>query len=88
MYCSVCKASKKKNTLTSESTNFRTSTLVRHIESRDHRGKCNRAPVCAADGNDDKEIFFQRRSTFNNTIRVLLVEYCIGLHNILLILTL
>ena len=38
MYCSVCKAFKKKNTLTSGSTNFRTSTLVRHIESRDHRG--------------------------------------------------
>ena len=37
MYCSVCKAFKKKNTLTSGSTNFRTSTLVRHIESRDHR---------------------------------------------------
>ena len=37
MYCSVCKAFKKKNTLTSGSTNFCTSTLVRHIESRDHR---------------------------------------------------
>ena len=37
MYCSVCKAFKKKNTVTSGSTNFRTSTLVRHIESRDHR---------------------------------------------------
>ena len=37
MYCSVCKAFKKKNMLTSGSTNFRTSTLVRHIESRDHR---------------------------------------------------
>ena len=37
MYCSVCKAFKKKDTLTSESTNFRTSTLVRHIESRDRR---------------------------------------------------
>ena len=37
MYCSVCKAFKKKNTLMSGSTNFCTSTLVRHIESRDHR---------------------------------------------------
>ena len=37
MYCSVCKAFKKKNTLTSGSTNFRTSTLVRQIESLDHR---------------------------------------------------
>ena len=37
MYCSVCKAFKKKNTLMSGSTNFRTSTLVRHIQSRDHR---------------------------------------------------
>ena len=37
MYVSVCKAFKKKNTLTSGSTNFRTSTLVRYIESRDHR---------------------------------------------------
>ena len=37
MYCLVCKAFKKKNMLTSGSTNFRTSTLVRHIESRDYR---------------------------------------------------
>ena len=52
MYCSVCKAFKKKNTLT----NFSASTLARHM------GSCNRTSVCAADGNDDKEIFFQRRS--------------------------
>ena len=37
MYCSVCKVFKKKNMLTSGSTNFRMSTLVRHIESRDNR---------------------------------------------------
>ena len=52
MYCSVCKAFEKKNTLTSGS-NFRTSTLVRHIESRDHR----ESVIARQDGNDDKEIF-------------------------------
>ena len=54
------KAFKKKNTLTSGSTNFRTSTLVRHIESRDHWES-----VIACQSAQRMEmmiIFFQRRS--------------------------
>ena len=62
MYCSVCKAFKKKNTLTSGSTNFRTSTLVRHIESRDHRESVIARQSAQQMEMMNKEIFFQRRS--------------------------
>ena len=82
MYCSVGKAFKKKNTLTSGSTNFRTSTLVRHIESHDHRENVIARQSAQRMEMMIKKYFFQRRSTFNNTKRVLLVEYCIGLHKI------
>ena len=37
MFCSCCQQSEKLNPFTSGCTNYRTSTLVRHIESQDHR---------------------------------------------------
>ena len=37
MFCSCCQQSGKSNPFTSGCINHRTSTLVRHIESQDHR---------------------------------------------------
>ena len=38
MFCDLCIKHKKNNTLTNGSSNFRTSTLTRHAESKDHVG--------------------------------------------------
>ena len=38
MFCDLCIKHKKNNTLTDGSSNFRTSTLTRHAESKDHVG--------------------------------------------------
>ena len=38
MFCDLCIKIKKNNTLTDGSSNFRTSTLTRHVESKDHVG--------------------------------------------------
>ena len=37
MFCSCCQQSGKSNPFTSGCINYRTSTLVRHVESQDHR---------------------------------------------------
>ena len=37
MWCKLCVAHKKKNTMTEGSTNFRTTTIERHIKSVDHQ---------------------------------------------------
>ena len=37
MFCSLCQKSKKSNPFTIGCANYRTSTLVRHIERQDHR---------------------------------------------------
>ena len=48
MFCKVCNEARKKNSFTSRqgSMNFRTSTLTRHANSRDHKNANQEVVMC------------------------------------------